>query len=217
MHPGLRQRKKQQTRETIVREALALFARHGYEAVTVADIATAADIAPRTFFAYFPTKEDVLFEHMPGDFGRLAARLDARPPEESAVDALRAWIAEMVAELDPADPSDRARKAIIRSTPALAGRRAAKMTEFELLLRDGVARDLGAHPGDLRPRLVASAICATLTALDELTDDPEQEQLLLHDGDPLEVVDEVLDFIRGGIAALQARDTRPAPSPSHPD
>lgn len=213
---GLRERKKQQTRATIVREALALFAQHGYDAVTVADIAAAADIAPRTFFAYFPTKEDVVFETMP-EFERLAARLAGRLPEETAVDALRAWIGEVLAETDPTDPTERARKAIIRSTPSLAGSRAAKMNEFELLLREGVARDLGAHPGDLRPRLAASAITAMLTALDELTDDPEQEQLLLHDGDPLDVLDEVLDFLRGGIAALQARDTPPARSRSHPD
>jgi len=219
MNPGLRERKKQQTRETIVREALALFTERGYDAVTVAEIAAAADIAPRTFFAYFPTKEDVLFQHVTGDLERLGARLAGRPPNETALDALRAWIAEMLPEIDPADPTECARKAIIRSTPSLSGRRAAKMSEFELLLRDGVARDLGAHPGELRPRLAASAIVATLTAIDELTDDPEQEQLLFRDGDPLDVLDEALDFLRGGIAALQARDTPPASatSPSQPD
>src|SRR3712207_9530792 len=57
---GLRERKKQRTREAIVRKAMALFRRRGYEATTIADIAAAADIAPRTFFAYFATKEAVV-------------------------------------------------------------------------------------------------------------------------------------------------------------
>jgi AcrR family transcriptional regulator len=217
MTPGLRERKKRQTRETIVREALALFSERGYDAVTVADIAAAADISPRTFFAYFPTKEDLLFQDAPDNFARLATRLVERPEGESTVDALRAWIAELVEEMDPADPTERARKAIIKTTPSLAARHAAKISEFELLLRDGVARDLGASPGDLRPRLAASAITATLTALDELADDPLNEQPLLHHGDPLHVLDEALDFLRGGIAAMQARDSEPGPSPSHPD
>ena len=89
---GLRERKKEQTRRAIEDAAFRLFAERGFQATTVADIADAADVAPRTFFAYFPSKEDVLFADFDETFEALAARLRGRPPGESTFDALRDWI-----------------------------------------------------------------------------------------------------------------------------
>lgn len=60
MEPGLRERKKQRTRQALVTAALDLFERHGYDQTTVAQIAEAAELSTRTFFLHFPTKEDVL-------------------------------------------------------------------------------------------------------------------------------------------------------------
>src|SRR5688572_15949138 len=97
---GLRERKKQQTRQAIHRAAMKLFAERGFEATTIADIAAAADIAPRTFFSYFASKEEAVFpkfEPMYADFDRT---LRERPPGTTALDALRQWIA-MAAEHFP--------------------------------------------------------------------------------------------------------------------
>ena len=85
---------------------LRLFDERGFEQTTIADIAEAADIAPRTFFGYFPSKEDVVFADFPAEFDALAERLRGRDEGESAIDALRAFIAEA---LERADPHRRAR------------------------------------------------------------------------------------------------------------
>src|SRR4051794_24762431 len=98
---GLRERKKERTRRTIEDAAFALFAERGYSATTVADIAAAADIAPRTFFAYSPSKEDVVFAHFDGLTATLQAHLAARGPKETTFDALRTWIGELLEETTP--------------------------------------------------------------------------------------------------------------------
>src|ERR1700676_4004658 len=91
--PGLRERKKQQTRDTIARVALELFAERGYDHTTLAEIADAADVSTRTIFAYFQSKEDILFCDEPAFFDELKRALEQRPPGATTVDALRTFLA----------------------------------------------------------------------------------------------------------------------------
>src|SRR5919108_617781 len=97
---GLRERKKQRTREAIVDAAFELFAQRGFEATTIADIAAAADIAPRTFFGYFATKEDVVTHDFAAVEASMRERLTNRAPGETTIDALREWVAGLMRSID---------------------------------------------------------------------------------------------------------------------
>jgi AcrR family transcriptional regulator len=194
---GLRERKKQRTREAIVRKALALFRKRGFEATTIADIAAAADIAPRTFFAYFETKEAVVFHDFDAVLERFAARLRTRAEGETTFDALRSWVEEWLGEDDLLGPQHEARRELVRSTPALAARERANQAAFGELIAASVAEELAVPADSLRPRLVAAAAVAALTAVDH--------HETAATGDPLAVLDEALAFLEGGLDVLRRR------------
>lgn len=206
---GLRERKKLRTREAIIDAALTLFAERGFERTTVADIAAAADIAPRTFFGYFPTKEDVVFHDFDETLAGLEQRLSTRAPGQTAIDAMRDWIADLLAEADFDDPRALCQREITRSTAALREHERTLMARWETVLGEAVAHDLGADQGPLRPRMVASAATAALSMLEAFYDD--KAALVAEEADPMAVVDEALTFLRGGIEALRERPPAPVP------
>ena len=90
-NPGLRARKKERTRATITRVALELFARDGFSATTLSDIAEAAEVSPRTVSTYFPSKEGIVFAAYPDSMARLRERLDAREAGAKVVDVIGEW------------------------------------------------------------------------------------------------------------------------------
>src|SRR5260370_6960968 len=92
LQPGLRERKKLRTRETITRAAHELFAQRGYHATTLPDIAEAADVSTRTIFAYFPSKEDILFSDFAVMKEALAQALAERPEGQDALETVRQFI-----------------------------------------------------------------------------------------------------------------------------
>jgi AcrR family transcriptional regulator len=201
---GLRERKKEQTRRTIEDAAFTLFAQRGYQATTVADIAAAADIAPRTFFAYFRSKEDVVFGDVTESFAALEHRLDARPTAETTFEALRDWIADRLelgsGEVDAERVAIRQR--LIGESEALAGHERHVLGRFEAAIARSVDADLGDAPQDLRPRMVAAAAVAALMALrTDAVGAPKPADA----AEALARLDEALVFLRGGIAALQDR------------
>ena len=198
---GLRERKKQRTREAIVDAAMRLFDERGYDQTTIADIAEAADIAPRTFFGYFPSKEDVVFADFPAEFDVLAERLRERDEDETAIDALRAFIAGILEHADLRDERESCRKRIIRQSEALDAHRRALMGRMEDMLTEAVARDFGNQPGDLRPPMIASAAVAALTSLDR-TGIPDPESPPTRE-EALAMIDQALTFLQGGLAALR--------------
>src|SRR6185437_1028843 len=95
-----RTRKKQRTRLAIQDAAFELFAERGYRDTTIRAIADRADVAPRTVTVHFATKEELLFDAEPFRPESLAAALDARGPKQSALDALRNWMASTMHEFE---------------------------------------------------------------------------------------------------------------------
>jgi AcrR family transcriptional regulator len=166
--PSLRERKKAQTRLLIADMAMGLFAAHGFERVTVAEVARAADVSVNTVFNYFPTKEDLFFDRQAEVEDMLAAIVRERRQEESAVDALRRRILDGFESDDwttglwngavdffrlvEGSPSLRARERELaeRSTAALAGT---------------LAAETAAAPDDPMPMIVAGLIVGARQAV----------------------------------------------------
>src|SRR5262245_55781367 len=119
---GLRERKKQQTRELIAETARGLFAERGFEEVTVAEIARAADVAETTVFNYFPTKEDLVYWRMESFEASLLDAIRERAPGEPVLAAFRGFVLQARGLLAERDPEARDRLAaftrMIASSPA---------------------------------------------------------------------------------------------------
>lgn len=161
---SLRERKKLATRRSLRRHALDLVASRGFANVTVEDIAEAADVSPRTFFNYFPSKEAVLFGADPDRASSLRDRLVRTAPGAPALDALRLVIAEdaqaaadELQELggNPVDWLRRMKEA--RADPHLRAAHAAQMALVERAATEGLAERLGTDPEqDPYPALLAA-------------------------------------------------------------
>jgi len=194
--PGLRERKKQRTREAIVESAFELFDQRGFDGTTIADIAEAAEIAPRTFFSYFPSKDDVVFHDFEESQAMIASWLHDREPGTNAIDALQAGIASTAEEAGPVDPRQkRCRKRLISENESLAAHSEHLKGKLADLLAEAVAKDLDDAPGDLRPRLVAGAFAMAIGVIEDMPDDEIEHSA--------ETIDNLLAFLRGGLAALQ--------------
>ena len=196
---GLRERKKLKTRKAIVEAAMRLFDRRGFEATTINEIAAAADIAPRTFFAYFPSKEAVVFHGFEEVHDRFAEHLRDRAPGQTVFDALRSWVAETLTERDLMK-SDLSRRDLIRRTPSLQAQDRVNAARFEALVAEGVAADLGVAPDSLRARLVGAAAVASL----EILRDHEHGDITDVEA-AMELMDEALTFLQAGVDALRHR------------
>jgi AcrR family transcriptional regulator len=124
--PGLRERKKQRTREHIAQVARALFAQRGFEAVSVSEIAREADVAQKTVFNYFPTKEDLVFQRLEVFEHEMLEAIRGREVGESALDAFGRYILRPRGLLARPEPEARERllaiTAMIVESPALRAR-----------------------------------------------------------------------------------------------
>jgi AcrR family transcriptional regulator len=154
---GLRERKKARTKASIQQHAMRLFEQQGYQATTVEQIAEAAEVSPSTFFRYFPTKEDVVLYDVLDP--PVLAAIRAQPAELSSIQALRAAMRQVFADLPPEELAvQRERDRLIRSVPEL---RAKMLDEFGRniqLVAEVMAERVGRHPDDPAVRTLAGAV-----------------------------------------------------------
>ena len=182
---------------------MGLFAERGYHATTIPDIAAAADVAPRTFFSYFPSKEAVVFHDLDRDLEALAGALRDRLPGETAFDALRRWIDAVFDRAMGNEDEALLRKRLCREDEGLANFQAGILARVHEQLLEAVAADLGEPPDALRPQLVTAAAVAALTSLEpSVREETEQRRAK---ADALAVLDDAMLFLRGGLDALQAK------------
>ncbi len=202
--PGLRERKKQRTRETIARAAHELFAERGYHATTLPDIAEAADVSTRTIFAYFPSKEDILFSDFALMREALAQALAERPDGEDALETVRRFILSLH-ELKKSDVDDELRLCI-ENDETLRTHLRARLASLEELIAPAIAKDLDAPESDVRPQVVAASLTAAFNVLSEQGRSSTKPKSA---AEMAALLDPVITFLRGGLDALkEPRTTR---------
>ncbi|MBB4965807.1 acyl-CoA-like ligand-binding transcription factor [Saccharothrix violaceirubra] len=158
---GLRERKKRATRAALAESALRLCVENGFDAVTAERIAGAAGVSLRTFFNYFPSKEEAVVAAEVARAEAIVREFAGRPAHEPVLVALRNTLHRLLA--GRLDRDDAARLRALRATPALLPYQTAAYAAKERQLAEAVARRVGADPdADLYPTLFAAAVMATL-------------------------------------------------------
>jgi len=166
---GLRERKKQQTRRVIADTARRLFAERGFEQVTIAEIARAADVSDKTVFNYFPAKEDLYFDEDQAMEAGLARAIAERRGGESVLDACRrfytAGLGRMAEQSGSGSLAEHAR--ILAASPALQARQREIFHRHEQSLVREIAEAAGVSGDRLEPRVIAAAVLSIIRALQE--------------------------------------------------
>jgi AcrR family transcriptional regulator len=144
MAPGLRERRKQETRQAISNIATQMFVDRGFDEVTIAEVADAAGVAKMTVTNYFPRKEDLVLDRAEAIERHLADVIAARAPGESMLAAIRRDYAAAIAGADVTlGLSSPAFAAMILGSPVLVGRVREMLDQREQLLGDAIAAEAG--------------------------------------------------------------------------
>ncbi|MER5912170.1 TetR family transcriptional regulator [Streptomyces sp. NPDC001982] len=165
----LRERKKRRTRDALLRAAVELFTTQGYEATTVDEIADAVEVSQRTFFRYFPGKQEAAFALQEIAEAHFVEAVRERPPHETPLEALRqavleGWdtMHEAIAAVVPIELYLRMYR-VIESSPVLLAVHLRRSVDTE----DELTRVLAAREGvdaetDPRPRLAVAVFGAVI-------------------------------------------------------
>jgi AcrR family transcriptional regulator len=188
---GLRERSKARRRAAVIRAAYELFAERGYDATTVADIAAAAEVSPRTVAMYFPAKQDIALSRFSDGVASLTDAIRGRRPGETLHEVFGRWL--LASQTEPEDRElYRLARRMFAANPDLGALRAARMAAA---VREGagmIAADTGSAPDAIGARLAAAAAAALAMEVIDTEPGPDREQ----------AVAAAMRFLEGGTAAL---------------
>jgi mycofactocin system transcriptional regulator len=169
-HPG---RRRVTSRAELEQTAFGLFATHGFDATTVDEIAAAAGIGRRTFFRYFPSKNDIpwgAFEH---ELDRMRVRLKACPSEVPLMDAIRLALIDFNLVAPAQIPLHRRRMELILRVPTLLAHSTLRFAAWRAVIAEFVAERTGRRPDDLAPQAIAHAVLGvSVAAYEHWLDEP---------------------------------------------
>jgi len=204
---GRRERKKRQTRQAISDVATTLFIERGFDAVTVAEVARAADVAVQTVFNHFPAKEDLFFDEQ-GWWRGPARAIREAPADADPVDVLEAsYLAGIRERLEVGHLATWEQFVrTIEGSAALQARRRLNAAEMETLLTAALDER---HPGRLRNRLIAAQFAAAMKVLEDelirlLPDESTAVELPQVQQNFERSVSEVFAVLRHGLATTTA-------------
>ncbi len=167
--PGLRERKKQQTRQLIAETARRLFTERGFDRVTVSEVARAAEVSEQTVFNYFPRKEDLVYWRLESFEEELLAAIREREPGESVLGAFGRFVRAPRGMLGKYDAEARERLAaltrMITESPALLAREQQVFAGYTASLAALIAEERGADADDVEPWVAANAMMGVHRAL----------------------------------------------------
>ncbi|MDK3254980.1 TetR/AcrR family transcriptional regulator [Blastococcus capsensis] len=170
---GIRERRRQQTRDRIVDAASALFTERGFEAVSVVEIAQRAGVVEKTVFNHFPVKEGLVFEADPPMRAALLDAVRRRPAGESVSAAAGSFVVGAVSLLGSPEAADgvAAMARVIRDSRTLQIREREILGELTGSLAELIAEETGAQSGQIEPWLAAHAVLGLYASLLELARD----------------------------------------------
>ncbi|MBA9005315.1 mycofactocin system transcriptional regulator [Thermomonospora cellulosilytica] len=184
------------SRAALERLAFELFARQGFDATTVDDIAAAAGIGRRTFFRYFSSKNDLVWGDFEDQLRRLRKLLDETDPGVPMMDAIRRAVVEFN-RFNPRDvPWHRQRMELILGVPTLQADATLRYASWRAVVTEFVAGRTGLPPSAMVPRLAGSVVLAAAVAAYEhwLSSEPET--------DLSELLDEAIRQVGAGLTAV---------------
>jgi AcrR family transcriptional regulator len=204
---SLRERRRRQTRGVIAHAAMRLFAERGFDQVSVADIAAAADVAEKTVYNYFPVKAEMFFDQADDILAELLAAVQYRAVGQSALDAVATFLAgrnEWAAGRRPEQPTAGFRQLIAESA-ALQAQQRLMFARYETALANLLAKETGVPTGSVQPFTAAVALIGVLRSAFEAA--PVEAAPV--EGQGQDLVSAALGLLAGGLASYAVAAHQP--------